>query len=85
MAVNSLQEKVTLLEGHTHMKDARDIDRVPLLLKAADRHGDTSDIHMENEWQHETLIYHCCVSDSYCTVTIHYSSAQRTASSRHDE
>lgn len=68
-----------------HMKDAQEVDGVPLLLKAAATHGDTSDIHIKNEWQHETFIYHCSVSDSYCTATIYYSSAQRTGSDRHDE
>ncbi len=66
------------------MKDAQDVDGVPLLLKAADRHGGTSDVNIKNEWQREASIYHCSVSDSYCTATIYYSSAQRTGSDRHD-
>lgn len=35
------------VEGYMHMKDVWDVDGVPLLLKAAARHGDTSDIHIE--------------------------------------
>ena len=68
-----------------HMKDAQDVNGVPLLLKAAARHGNTSDIHIENEWQHETFINRCSVSDSYCTTAIYYLSAQRTGGDRHDE
>lgn len=40
---------------------------------------------IKNEWQHKTFIFHCTDFDSYYTVTIYYSSAQRTGSDIHDE
>lgn len=65
------------------MKDAHDVDGVPLLLKAIARHVDTSSIDekMNGSMKYSSII---TVFDSYCTSSIYYLSAQKKGTDRRD-